>query len=38
MTKTAVTETQVVAALDAELERLFDARVGAAASSGAISK
>ena len=32
MTDTAVTETQIVAALDAELERLFDARVGAASS------
>ena len=28
-----VSQTQVVTALDAELERLFDARVGAAASS-----
>ena len=34
VTKTAVTETQIVAALDAELERLFDARIGAATSSG----
>ncbi len=33
---TAVTETQIIAALDAELERLFDARVGAASSSGAL--
>ena len=37
VTNTAVTETQIVAALDAELERLFDARVGAATSSGAIT-
>ena len=28
-----MTETQIVTALDAELERLFDARVGAASSS-----
>ena len=34
VTNTAVTETQIVAALDAELERLFDARIGAATSSG----
>ena len=33
VTDTAVTQTQVVAALDAELERLFDARVGASATS-----
>ena len=32
-----MTETQIVAALDAELERLFDARVGAASASGAIT-
>ena len=37
VTDTAVTETQVIAALDAELERLFDARVGAASSSGALA-
>ena len=37
VTNTAVTETQVVAAMDAELERLFDARVGAATASGAIT-
>ena len=29
-----MTETQIVAALDAELERLFDARIGAGTSSG----
>ena len=34
---TAVTETQIVAALDAELERLFDARIGAGTSSGAFT-
>ena len=34
VTNTAVTETQIVAALDAELERLFDARIGAGTSSG----
>ena len=34
MTNTAVTETQIVAALDSELERLFDARIGAGTSSG----
>ncbi len=33
---TSVSQTQVVTALDAELERLFDARVGAAASSDKI--
>ena len=38
VTDTAVTETQIVAALDAELERLFDARVGAGTSSGAHCK
>ena len=32
VTDTAVTETQIVAALDAELERLFDARIGAGTS------
>ena len=32
VTNTAVTETQIVAALDAELERLFDARIGAASN------
>ena len=37
VTKTAVTETQIVAALDAELERLFDARIGAGTSSGAFT-
>ena len=30
----AVTETEIIAALDAELERLFDARLGAATSAG----
>ena len=34
VTNTAVTETQIIAALDAELERLFDARIGAVSSSG----
>ena len=29
-----MTETQIVSALDAELERLFDARIGAGTSSG----
>jgi len=33
VTDTAVTQTQVITALDAELERLFDARVGASATS-----
>ncbi|MDA9690089.1 flagellin [Betaproteobacteria bacterium] len=33
VTDTAVTQTQIVAALDSELERLFDARVGASATS-----
>ena len=37
VTSTAVTETQLVAALDAELERLFDARVGAATAGGAMT-
>ena len=37
VTTSAVTETQILAALDAELERLFDARVGAASASGAIT-
>ena len=37
VTKTAVTETQIVAALDSELERLFDARIGAGTSSGAFT-
>ena len=37
VTDTAVTETQIITALDAELERLFDARVGAASSSGALA-
>ena len=37
VTDTAVTETQILTALDAELERLFDARVGAASSSGALA-
>ena len=37
VTNTAVTETQIVAALDAELERLFDARIGAGTSSGAFT-
>ena len=37
VTDTAVTETQIIAALDAELERLFDARVGAASASGALA-
>ncbi|MDA9719134.1 flagellin [Betaproteobacteria bacterium] len=37
VTSSAVTETQVIAAMDAELERLFDARVGAASASGAIT-
>ena len=32
-----MTETQIVAAMDAELERLFDARVGAATASGVIT-
>ena len=37
VTSTAVTETQLVAALDAELERLFDSRVGAATAGGAMT-
>ena len=37
VTETAVTETQIITALDAELERLFDSRVGAASSSGALA-
>ena len=37
VTDTAVTETQIIAALDAELERLFDARVGAASATGALA-
>ena len=37
VTSTAVTETQLVAALDAELERLFDSRVGAASAGGAMT-
>ncbi|MDA9690088.1 flagellin [Betaproteobacteria bacterium] len=37
VTNTAVTETQIVAALDSELERLFDARIGAGTSSGAFT-
>ena len=37
VTDSAVTETQIIAALDAELERLFDSRVGAASASGALA-
>ena len=31
-----MTEMQIIAAMDAELERLFDARIGAASASGAL--
>ena len=37
VTRTAVTETQIVSALDSELERLFDARIGAGTSSGSFT-